>query len=530
MKKARKLITFILVTVMVLSMSMTAWATDTADLTINGTVSGKSYDLYKVFDLSQSGDAYSYTVNSNFTPFFAGKGNEWSNPVEKVGSLTPEELAALAEEIVVWAIANDITVQTIEGTADSTVVENLPYGYYLLNPLGAQGASNGNATMFSLDTLSGANGVKEITVKAEYPTLTKEANTEEASIGEEITFTLSSKVPDMTGYTSYNYVVYDTLSSGLTFNSITSIKVGEDTLSEGTHYTLVQNGNEIKIVFKDFCSNYKDDAGDEVVIVYTAELNENAVVNGAGNDNTAYLKYSNDPKYDYQGDDPDDGDDDPNNDPPTGKTTEVETTTYTTELTINKTDSTNPLAGAAFRISGTSNNTVVTTGFIFVENNGGTYYKLNDNTYTETAPTAETETEYASTTTKYSKETVRNIETDNTNDVYAEAFVDDLGVLKFTGLGAGEYIITETVTPKGYNSINPITIVVTYDEEHNTFSYTKDGVDAGSTTTPITVVNNTGSELPSTGGIGTTIFYIAGGVLVLIAVVMLVTKKRMKED
>ena len=99
MKKARKLITFILATVMVLSMSLTAWAADTADLTINGTVEGKKYDLYKVFDLSQSGTAYSYSVNENFTQFFTDNYNEWDNPVEEVGELTADELAALGEEI-----------------------------------------------------------------------------------------------------------------------------------------------------------------------------------------------------------------------------------------------------------------------------------------------------------------------------------------------------------------------------------------------------------------------------------------------
>ena len=105
------------------------------------------------------------------------------------------------------------------------------------------------------------------------------------------------------------------------------------------------------------------------------------------------------------------------------------------------------------------------------------------------------------------------------------------GTVTFKGLGAGEYTITETKTLPGYNTIDPITFTLTFDAGTKTFKSDNKNVTVGEDNTLDTsIVNQKGSLLPSTGGIGTTIFYVVGGILVLAAVVLLVTKKRMSAE
>lgn len=544
MKKARKLITFILTAVMVLSMSMNVMA---ENLTIDGTSEGKKYDLYKVLNLSQSENAYTYSVNEDFESFFTEKDlaakaidandTSWEDPIAKIRGMAndSDELSQLAKEILVWADANEIEpVETVIGVSgeSKTIINNLEKGYYLLNPLGAQG-TNGTATMFSLNTLSGNEST--ITVKAEYPTIDKKVNGSDdavdAVIGETVEFTLTSKVPDMTGYNAYYFIVDDTLSQGLTYEAITSIKINDVPLNEGSDYsaqtTSVDNNTNLKIVFKDFIE-YSDQAGDTIEIIYTAKLNGNAVINGE-NTNDVKLIYSNDPKYDYMGDQP--SDDTSGNVPPTGETPIDEVYVYTTEILIHKVDEAkNNLTGASFRITGESLKVTENANEFYVEDAEGTYWELKDGTFTTTDPNGGgvDNREYVNTAVKYvlKQSTDLNYESEV---VYKEGAVDSDGKLIFSGLGAGTYTITEIVTPEGYNSIEPFTVTISFDADGKVFTYTKGGGNATAITTEIEVENRSGSVLPSTGGIGTTIFYIVGGALVLFAVVLLVTKKRMKD-
>jgi LPXTG-motif cell wall-anchored protein len=136
---------------------------------------------------------------------------------------------------------------------------------------------------------------------------------------------------------------------------------------------------------------------------------------------------------------------------------------------------------------------------------------------------------YASLTPDYTlvtKVTVDSLDNPNTT---VKAFVDENGMVKFTGLGVGTYTITETTTPSGYNTIDPITFTVTFDVDNKTFisDNSKVMVNGATNTLYSEIVNVSGSTLPSTGGMGTTLFYAFGGAMVLAAVVLLVTKKRM---
>lgn len=536
MKKAKKLTGILLLVAMLFMIAAPAMAVQTGTLTIKGTTAGKTYELYKVLDLTQSGDAYSYTVNEDFAGFSMETMDD-KNLVEYIGTLTSDSdaISNLAQALVKYAIEKGISPADRVAANSATATATLDYGYYVMNPAGGSEAAGNYATMFSLNTLSGKNTV--INVKAEYPTVDKQVQVDDensasanaASIGDEITFTLTSKVPDLTGYKWYKFVAVDTLSAGLDYGEVKSITVGKSTL-DASAYTVNESadGKTIRFILHDFVAA-RYTAGDTIVITYTATLNEQASV-GTANDNTAKLEYSNDPSY-TQNHDRDNND---FGDEPKGESESSKTETYTTSLTIHKVDGDGePLAGAKFRITGDGVNKVVTTGDVFVEDETGAYWKLTDGTYTTTNPATEgiDQDKYDSTDIKYTKRTVtETIEKSETTNV--EAYVDENGKLTFAGLGEGTYTISEIVTPDGYNSIPDFDITISFNADTEEFTLKNDNGDSLSSGKLLSmdVVNQTGSVLPSTGGIGTTIFYAVGGVLVVGAGVLLITRKRMSVE
>lgn len=538
MKNIKRLVGVVLALLaLIVSSVVPAYAAQTGSLTINGTVAGQQYDLYRVFDLTQDGDSYSYTINPKFTDYFAAKEiTNYSDAVEYIHTLEKDsaKLSTEAQELLKYAVDNNvIPASSPVATSSSTVVSGLDYGYYLLNPRGGSIPSETYATMFALNTLSGNDTV--INVKAVYPTidktfLTGDPKTKSVSIGDDMTFQLTSKVPDMTGYNHYYYVVQDTLSKGLTYKAISSIKIGATTLAPEA-YTVepitdtVTGETALRIIFKNFLQ-YNDRTAQDVVITYVGTLADAAAL-GTPNKNTAKLQYSNDPKYDYLDNMDSMHPDDPNSDPNamTGLTPVSTTETFTTSLTIKLTDGENLLTGAEFKISGENLNRVLTTGYVYELDPAGTYYKLNDGTYTTTAPDAATMDKYES-DLKYR----RDEQTTQTKE--ATAYVDANGQLVFAGLGEGTYTISEVTAPNGYNKVEDFTIVVEFDEKTQKYSATSVLGDYTITETnnllTLDIVNTTGVVLPSTGGMGTKVIYIAGSALALGATILLVVKKRMK--
>ena len=220
-----------------------------------------------------------------------------------------------------------------------------------------------------------------------------------------------------------------------------------------------------------------------------------------------------------------------------GEAPEQVTNTYTTGIKLFKTNENDvKLTGAEFQITGENMVVVLVSGDVFVEDAGGTYYKLNNGSYTETVPNQSNESEYASTTTKYIKTTINNTDMDSSS-VDVRAFVDENGYLTFEGLGEGTYTIEEVTVPVGYNKAANTVVTIEWNPEAvdpaKMWTATVGGeplaFNDGEGVFDLTIKNQSGSELPSTGGMGTTIFYIVGGALVLFAVVLLVTKKRMKD-
>lgn len=381
---------------------------------------------------------------------------------------------------------------------------------------------------------------------------TQKVDANSAAIGDTVNYEITTKSPDVTGYDKYYFVLNDTLSKGLTYDDTLTVTLGGSplTLDEdgaGTdkdgQYYLVQGtysdttGTTLKIVFEKCVELFKDvDPGTDIVVTYKATLNENAVITDAGNPNTVNLQYSNDPNEDTNNTNEPGKPDEPKEDAPTGKTPDDEVKTYTTALKLQKLDNKNtPLAGASFRLTGNGVNKVITVGTFYVEDAAGTYYKLTDGSYTTTDPTEATASSYADTTKKYKVETTQTITQDTTagSEVYVEAFVGANGVLTFTGLGDGEYKIEEIVVPDGYQKAADVTIKIESDPNLTkaNWTVTKDSETALTQNAEFQyefdVVNVQKSNLPTTGGIGTKLFYLLGGMLAVGSGIVLVTKKRM---
>lgn len=416
----------------------------------------------------------------------------------------------------------------------STGKITVPAGYYLLKDV-----TTVTDDALSLNILK---VVKDVTVnpKADHPTVDKKIGTDitsgvaanEATIGDKVPFVIASKVPQMQGYTKYFFVLNDSMTAGLTYNKDVAIKIGDTTLAADAYdVTYDDTANTMKIVIKNFIQ-YKSQADADIVVTYSATLNEKAdLTQTGGNKNTVKLTYSNNPNVDYKGDNEPEGTD------PVGVTPEHVTVTYSTQLQLTKVDGANQevMKGVVFQITGTSIKTAVSNSEYFKQDAAGEYYQLKDGTFTKDAPPTETDSRYVS-NLKYAKVTDTTEQT-NMQKVTASGTTDANGLITFKGLGAGTYYITELKTLGGYNLLTaPITVEIKATPGTTSCTWTAkvNGNDATFDTkdnmVKLTVENNKGSDLPITGGIGTTIFYVIGGLLVCGAVVMAITKKKLSVE
>lgn len=393
--------------------------------------------------------------------------------------------------------------------------DKIDAGYYLIVDTTLTNGSKEDAKNLSL--LSVGDTVT-IASKNSYPTVTKKVqdindstdtglgelqDSADYDIGDKVPFTLTGTLPsDYDSYTKYKYVFHDIQSQGLNSPEDIVVKVDDKILTVNSDYNVSLSDNTDNCTFEIIINDLKTAApkatvDSKVVVTYKSELNENATLGAEGNPNKVYLEYSNNPNANGQGE--------------TGKTPEDKVIVFTYKVIVNKYKNEvkdgNELAGATFTLekvkkSANENETWTVVKEYTVEKN-----------------------------TKGNKFT-------------------------FNGLDDGIYRLTETVTPSGYNTIDPIYFEVNADhnstwenEAQNTIlielkaqstsdSKTKadfvantnkdNGKIDGSLTT--NVVNKSGSTLPSTGGIGTTIFYVVGVILMLGAGVLLVTKKRMSSN
>ena len=501
----------------------TANAADNATLTVSTTdakFAGKTVNAYKMFSATVSGDgkAVSYTLTDEWMPFFKDStasgltdvtdANVNDKANDYVSKLTGNDLVAFAAKASNWAQAkaNNIkaaataTVSTGATNGNYTATFNgLDYGYYVVAVPGATlaNASGQYAALVSVDrTNVTAN------IKGDLPTVDKKVQVDgtgkdatDAKIGDSLTFTLTSTIPDMSAYNTYTFNFKDTLSKGLTFGQVKSVKVENVTLTENTDYTVTtptaSNNNTLTVAMKDFKTKQQANAGKKITVTYTATLNENAVVGGAGNVNSAKIQYSNNPSTNG-----------------TGESEPSKVRVFTYGFTVDKytgdqyTDAATRLAGAEFTLAHKDGSAIS-----FVQVSAGS---ATANAVYRVAKAGETGTTTITTPAN--------------------------GKVVFEGLKNGEYTLTETKAPAGYNKLasaigvkvngqnngtdtTNATVTITYNNDNgNDYNQTaSNGV--------IPVQNKSGAILPGTGGMGTIAFTVIGVLVIALGVAWTLKRK-----
>ena len=467
----------------------------------------------------------------------------------QVGADTKESNGAeFAKQLLTWILdsANKITVfkENVETTETKTEITGLPYGYYLVYPEGATDTSSapGNQKYTSVASLvSVTDEDAQINMKSNYPTVDKklippqngsgitvgaivngswegnhqmeledendaedtiapqgvttETKAGDFAIGGTVTYQLTSKVPDMTGYNSYTFKFVDTLSKGLDLKEVLSVKVGNTTLtakSSGTNtYALAydETTRTLTVTLNDFYNSYKNRTGETITVIYTATLNKDAEIGMNPNTNKAIVEYSNKPGTNE-----------------TGKSKPSEVDVHTFDFKIFKHyltgETKNPLEGAKFELYKAN-----TEGTAADENNKVKIIRDADGTYRQATPEEAKAGGFESA-----------IITSGT-DGYAHV----------KGLEAGTYYLRETKAPEGYNRLTgdiKITIKAVYNETTGKLtSYSVaykygsadeiQGADitAGENHPEVPVENKAGAQLPSTGSKGALMVTLAGIVL-----------------
>lgn len=500
----------------------TANAADNATLTVSTTdakFAGKTVNAYKMFSATVSGDgkAVSYTLTDEWKPFFKNSvgltGVTDENVNDKandyVSKLKDSTLVAFATKASNWAQtkANNITADaTATVSADASngkytaTFTGLGYGYYVV---AVPGATLANAKSQYATLVSVHSTKVDADIKGDLPTVDKKVQVDgtgkdvtDAKIGDTLTFTLTSTIPDMSAYDTYTFNFKDTLSKGLTFGQVESVKVEgvTDPLTVGTDYTVTTptaSDNTLAVAMKDFKTKQQANAGKKITVTYTATLNENAVVGGAGNVNSAKIQYSNNPSTDG-----------------TGESEPSKVRVFTYGFTVDKytgdqyTDAATRLAGAEFTLAHKDGSAIS-----FVQVSAGS---ATANAVYRVAKAGETGTTTITTPAN--------------------------GKVVFEGLKNGEYTLTETKAPAGYNKLASA-IGVRVDGQNNgtdttnatvTITYNNDnGNDYNQTASNgvIPVQNKSGAILPGTGGMGTIAFTVIGVLVIALGVAWTLKRK-----
>ena len=506
----------------------TANAADGATLTVSTADAkfvGKTVNAYKMFSATVGGEgankAVSYTLTDTWKPFFmdstasglngATDANVNDKANEYVSELAGDNLVAFATKASNWAqtqaknITADKTATVSAGATNgnyTATFTGLDYGYYVVAVPGATLANTSGqyATLVSVDSTNvNAN------IKGSLPTVDKKvqvngngADTADAKIGDTLTFTLTSTIPDMSAYDTYTFNFKDTLSKGLTFERVTSVTVDgvAAPLTVGTDYTVTTptaSDNTLTVAMNDFKNKQQANAGKKITVTYTATLNENAVVGGAGNTNSAKIQYSNDPSTNG-----------------TGESEPSKVRVFTYGFTVDKytgdkyDNAATRLAGAEFTLA-LKNGTAIS----FVQVAAGS---ATANAVYRVAKAGETSTTTTITTPANGK-------------------------VVFQGLENGEYTLTETKAPAGYNKLasaigvkvngsndgtdtTNATVNITYNNDNNDTTY-----DQTASNGVIPVQNKSGAILPGTGGMGTIAFTVIGVLVIALGVAWTLKRK-----
>lgn len=530
MKKViKKLLAALLAVAMLCAMAVPAFAvSNTHTLTINGTTSGHTYKAYQVFagKLAENGvlsditfgtgvDGAALLADTSLPSELRGKGSAAELASALVGKENDSELLNDFAKVISMHLATVAGISTGNGT--TYTISGLADGYYFIKDATTVNLPNGATySRYMLNIVADAS----IAAKDTSVTLTKQIKHNESDtwgtvgdnqIGDTVYFRTISTVPNTKGYSSYTYEIHDKMDSQITSNvvngntnNVVAIHIGtaEGTELPSNYYTVTATGNDFTITVDVKAAQEANlvSAGDELYTTFSGVLNESALVAPDGHqDNKAWLKYSNNP----------------NDTSSTGETPESVVHDWTFQINVTKVDGTTKAAlkGAQFVLSKNGdlkvadmldeNDTLTNTADLIKLVKSGDTYTI--------ARTSTTDTTFVMTT-------------------------PENGAISIKGLDdATEYYLYEIVAPSCYNSLTaPIKVVVTtradtdYSDAGHTLSEVKVTVNGSVSGTSFNVENNLGTTLPSTGGMGTTLFYVVGGGLMVAAIVLLVTKKRME--
>ena len=515
----KKLMAALLAVAMVCAMAIPAWADSaTSTYTIAAPDNGHTYEIYQIFTGTPSTDTTGKTTLSDIKwGKNAASGNTEGTAVSDTVLTALAAVSGTNETDILTEVKKHVDLTgTPAFTAKYGQSASVPAGYYLIKDIDT--ATVDSHTLYLVEVIN-----QNITIqpKTDVPSVEKKVlentkhqqndgfgtgynDTADYHIGDMVPFKLIGRIPDMSRYQTYKYVFHDTLCKAFdapTVNDITvylsnsKASLDNDITSSSTINVSTDSDGEttITVSFNDLKSVIGVAKDKFIVVSYSARLNAKASIGQGtpGNTNEVYLEYSNNP-----------------NGTGTGKTPEDKVIVFTYELDVTKVDGKDPtkkLENAKFKLLDSTK----------------TYYAKVD-----------------STTNKFIGWT--------SNEAEGTELVSDVnGLFKVIGLDDGTYFLKETLAPSGYNTLaDPIELVITADTsngqygsgnvaELKTISVT---VDKGSATSGniangtvgIDVKNNQGTTLPGTGGIGTTIFYVIGGGLMVAAGVLLITKKRME--
>jgi fimbrial isopeptide formation D2 family protein/LPXTG-motif cell wall-anchored protein len=476
MKGIKKLLTGILAATMIMGSALSVSATDTttstetSSITVENAIAEKTYQVWRILDFEVSSGSGSdttgiYKINSSFADFIKAQTTYFTIDANGYVTATDALTNASADTLQTLAQAALTYAQEKSITANGTAPANSDGTASFSNlELGYYVMDSSTGALCSLQTNTGVT----IQEKNGVPTVEK-------TVEEEGTYDSNSDamIGDTVNYQTVitlqagaqDYVLHDSMTDGLTYNGDVAI----EGLTAGTDYTVATgsaDGCDFEIVFAESYLNTIT-AETQITVTYSATINDAAVINGA-NQNETYLEY---------------GD---------GNTTETSTTnTYTYSFEIYKNNGTDRLADAHFTL------------------------------YTDSALTSAVSL-YMVSDTEYRVATADEI-TAGTNITTDIVTVTDDNII-VEGLDATTYYLKETAAPSGYTQLtSAVTVQILRGATWGTYSV--NGA-AKATPTVVDILNSTGSLLPSTGGIGTTIFYIVGGLLILAAVAYFIFKRK----